>query len=246
MAAPTFVASYSYPAATESVAATITLTCSSGDVLVCIAATEDNGVTFGTPTGGTGLTWTLQQSSNLGSYAKVYAWTATASAANTAQTISLARSGGSYWGSARIVRFSGSDGIGASSVTSSATSGTPSLALTTTQVNSAVVVEVGDWNAVDAATRTWRTINGITPTSGNGLELSYARDASLGTALSAYWNDAGAAGSVTTGLTAPGAGWKWSAAAVEVLGTAGGGGPDPVPRGAMVRPSAAVVRSAVW
>lgn len=245
MAAPTFVASYAYTAASTNADVTISLTNSAGDVLVCIAATEDNNRTLTTPTGGTGLTWTLQQSTNLASFAKVYTWTTTATAANTAATISMTRDTTS-WASARILRFTGSDGIGASSATTTTTTGTPSLAITTTQANSAIVTDVADWNAIDATTRTWRTINGTTPTAGNGFETGYFRNASFGTTISAYWPDAGAAGAQTTGLTTPTTGWKWTAVAVEVKGTAGGGGGSSTPPPAILVPSTAVVRAAWW
>lgn len=241
MAAPTFVADYAYTAARTAAAATIILTCESGDCLVCVASTEDNFYSFSTPTGGTGLAWTVVGPTNNAGYAKVYAWTATASAGNTNATISIARSE-ICWAAARIYRFTSSDGFAATASTGT-TSGTPSLAITTTQANSAVVSEVADWNAVDATTRTWRTINGTAPTAGNGYERGYVRDASYGTALTAYWPDAGGAGSVTTGLTAPASGWKWQAVAVEVKGTVTAAA---VPRAGLVAPSPAAVQAATW
>lgn len=245
MPAPTFVADYAYVPAVASANATLDLTCGSGDVIVVVGQVEDNAYTLATPTGGTGLTWAAIGPSNLANYAKVYAWTTTASASNTAATITVNRNGAnSYWASVRAFRFSGSDGIGATAITTTATSGTPNLALTTTQSNSAVVCLVADWNAIDATTRTWRTINGTAPTSGNGYERNYARDASVGSVLSAYWPDAGSAGSVTTGLSAPTSGWKWLSIAVEVKGTTGGA--TPTPRGSLVVPSSAAMRSAVW
>jgi hypothetical protein len=93
------------------------------------------------------------------------------------------------------------------------------LALTTTGANSAVINIVGDWNAVDGASRVWRTINSITPSSGAGTEGLYLLDTGLATIYSARWTDVGAAGSKTTGLSAP-TGQKYSIIAIEVLGSA--------------------------
>jgi hypothetical protein len=78
---------------------------------------------------------------------------------------------------------------------------TESQAITTTQDNSAIVYVGADWTATDGATRTWRTINGITPTSGKwpGEGLLPRVRFTQYTVYTGYWNDAGAAGSKTTG-----------------------------------------------
>jgi hypothetical protein len=216
---PTFEAEYETAWSTVAAGAkTASVTVGVGDVLVVCGITESNTYTLATPTGG-GLTYTLQQSVVTADYTACYVWTAVSASSQT-YTLSVSMSGGTgYWGF-NCLRFSGSDGVGASSKTNVA-SGAPSLALTTGTDNSTIVVANGDWNAADGASRTWRTVNGITPTSGNGLENTYARDSSRATFYVARWNDAGAAGSKTTGLSAP-SGQKYSIIAVEVKGTAGG------------------------
>ena len=120
------------------------------------------------------------------------------------------------WGFTAL-RFANHGGVGATAVANSST-GTPSLNITTTENNSALVVAVVDNNAIDGASRTWLTVNGITPTAGNGLELVYFRNAVKYAAYVAYYSDAGVAGVKTVGLSAP-AGTKWIVAAVEIKGT---------------------------
>lgn len=214
---PTLVATYSSGYSQASTALTVTFDSAVGDVFVVRGATEDGTLTLATPTGGTGLTWNLEQFWTGSTDAGVWIWTATASAINTAATLTVTRSG-TCWGGFGMSRYSGSAGIGASNKAQSGT-GTPSVAVTCS-ANSTLDCVVGDWNAVDGATRTWLTINGITPTSGNGLESGYDRNASLGSSYRARWDDVGTAGSKTAGLSAP-SGMKWSAIAVEVLGGAG-------------------------
>jgi len=240
MAAPTLAASYTSAWNSATTPKTLSVTTQAGDRVVMMACNEDGSNTFGTPTGN-GLTYSSLQSFTTADYAEVQAWGATDAAGGTAWTLSLGLTGGGYFGLAAWV-FRDSDGFGASAVGSSA-SGAPSLALTTTAADSAICGIVGDWNAADGTTRTWRTINGITPTVGNSLERNYFRDAAHYATYAALWDDAGAAGANTTGLSAP-SGQKWSAIAVEVLGTATAA--NPPPRRQLVVPSAAVMRAAVW
>jgi hypothetical protein len=134
-------------------------------------------------------------------------------------TVTFDRAGatGSFGGG--VQNFRGSDGVGASSSTTG--SGGPSLSLTTTQANSAIVVASSDWNAVDGTTRTWRTVNSLTPTAGNGLERSYVLLGGGFAEYAAYYSDAGTAAAKTVGLSAP-TGQAYSIGAVEVKGAAGG------------------------
>jgi hypothetical protein len=186
----------------------------SGDYLVVLAATESNATTLNTPTGG-GFVYTLQKSIVVASNCAIYLWTApvTSTGSVTVQLTHTASVGD--WGFLAAL-WRGSDGIGASN--SINTTGAPSLSLTTTQDNSAVMVVNGDFNAGSGA-RTWRTINGITPSAGNGAELAYAFTSGRYTAYVAQWSDAGTAGAVTTGLSAP-TGQAYAVAAVEVKGAA--------------------------
>lgn len=242
MAAPTFGASYNSVWNT-SATKTLTVTTQAGDRIVVGGGSEDSPATLNTPTGNS-LTYTLAQSIVVANYCATYAWTATDAAGGTNWSLAVTGNipGGQFWGITAYV-FRDSDGFGASAKTN-VTTGAPSLALTTGQADSAIVCVNADWNTVDGASRTWRTINGITPTAGNGLEKNYFRDAVRYAAYNAYWDNAGAAGSKTTGLSAP-SGQAYGIIAVEVLGTAGGA-PDPKPRGALVAPSAAAMRASAW
>jgi hypothetical protein len=177
-----------------------------GDVLVAYGMTENspNGLSVS----GGSLTWTQQQLVNASNYGRAYVWTATASA-STSITVTFTRSGSGQYGGDVLV-FRGSGGIGASAKAN--TTGAPSLSLTTTQADSAIVVGVVDWNAVSGASRTWRT------GAGTLTETTYATDPAHGTFYGGYHADAGAAGAKTVGLTAP-TGQQYSIVAVEVEGT---------------------------
>lgn len=224
MATPaTLVATYQTTWSSNSSPASTSVTTAVGDVLVCVATSEDASTTLATPAGGTGLTWTLRQSVVVSSYTTAYVWTATATTAETF-TMTITATGGGVIGFA-VRRYSGSDGYDSSSKTN-VSSGAPSLALTTTTDNCAIVVINSDWAAVDGTTRTWRTVNSITPTAGNGGEINYYRNASIYATYAASWSDAGTAGSKTVGLSAP-SGQKYSIVACAIKGAAGGG-PTPI------------------
>lgn len=223
MAAPTFVAEYE-SAWNTNADKTVAVTTAVDDVLVALCAASnwsDSTDDISPPTGGTGLTWTTQETIFVSDYCAVAIFTTVASAVNTGANITLSLSGAAdALLGFNILRFSGSDGIGAAEKTN-VLSGGPSLNITTTQANSALCVINADWNAVDGASRTWRTVNGITPTSGNGLEKTYFRDAAQYTVYAALYDDAGSVASKTVGLSAP-TGQKYAIAVVEVKGTAGG------------------------
>lgn len=183
----------------------------SGDVLVAVAVAADYPKTLSITENGAGSA-TLQRSSVTENYCNTYGWAYAAPAGETI-TISFSSSGGSgeYFGG-NVVRFSGSDGVGASNVATGA-SGNPSVSLTTTQANSAIVVIVSDWNA-NSGTQTFTNNFSGTPTA----LTDYPGDgAQYGVAI-AYFPDAGAAGSKTVGMSAP-TGQKWSIIAIEVRGS---------------------------
>ena len=192
-------------------------TTSTGDVVVAVSVNEDGFGSDALSQTGTNATLTVQQNIFVSSYAGVEVSAGVVSSGGTT-SVSFAGGGGFQLFGGNALTFSGSDGIGASAKTN--TTGAPSLNITTTQDNSAIVVAVGDWNAIDGSSRTWRTVNSITPTSGNGYELTYFRDASHYVVYVAYYPDAGAAGSKTVGLSAP-SGQQYSIIALEIKGTAG-------------------------
>lgn len=212
---PTFVAEYESVWNTGTTPKTTSVTIDQNDVFVIIGVAENSSTVVGPPTGGSGITYTHQQSVTVASNARVSAWTAIGPSTQT-YTISVPSDSGTNWYGFNVFRFSGSDGVGATAKTNS--TGAPSLALVTTGDNSAIACANGDFVAVDGASRTWRTINSITPAAGDG-EKTYFRDAVHYAAYGAYWSDVGAAGSKTTGLTAP-TGQTFGIVAVEVFGTA--------------------------
>lgn len=200
---------------TTSPKTTASMTVQTGDVLVAYSIVEDHAATVSITNSGTAQTWTQQQLINVTDYTKIYIWTAIASA-NTSFTVSFTRSATARFFGGNVLTFRSSGGVGASIATNNST-GDPAVTLLTTAANSAVVTVIGDWSAVDGTTRTWNTVNSITPTSGNGLEVTYSRDASNYTRYAAYWNDVGAVGNKVLGTQLPD-GMKWSIAAVEVKG----------------------------
>lgn len=176
----------------------------SGDVLILCACNEDNGASgaYNTPTNtGTAFTWTNQFTTNTGSSCKMSWWKATASASQSmTATITTANSGVRQGVIVLVFRNCSATGT---AVNTTAGGSSPSLAVTTAAANSMIVSMIADFNAVDGGTRTWRTINSITPTSGNGAELVYQTSAGHYTVYCAYYSDAGSAASKTTGMTAP-------------------------------------------
>ena len=211
---PTFVASYSTGFDAVASPRTSSVTVTNGDVLGVLSGSEDNNFQLSTPTGG-GLTYSPQQTVQVANFCTAYIWTALP-ASNQSFTFSQAIGAGGSAGFGSVpMRFSGSNGVGASSSTNA--SGAPSLNISTTSDNSAVLVIVTDWNASDGTSRTWRTVNSITPSNGNGYERVYFTDSSRYTIFAAYYPNVGTAGSKTVGLSAPSS-QKYSIAAIEIKG----------------------------
>lgn len=174
-----------------------------GDVLVAYAGSQDspNALSIG----GTGLTWTLKQSSNTS--ASAYVWTATATSTTTA-TVNVTDSSSSWHYGVDVLKFGNSTGIGASNK-----SATQSVTLTTTKDASAIVKFVTDWNAVSGASR-----NSLTTGVGAFTETTYFLDAGQYTVYGGYHANVGTAGSKTVGYNAP-TGMQANTLAVEVKGT---------------------------
>lgn len=235
MAAPTFVSygdsgAFATAVATGTVRTISSVAVLTGDILVVFGLIESGGGAFSTPAGGS-LTYTQQQKPNADNdalHSQAYLWTATASAGATFN-ITSTMTGGTYNCGIGCYVFRAA-ALGTPVTAGNEASGTaPSLAITTVGANSAVVYAGEDWNGVSGASRTWRTINSITPTSGNGAEKLYALNSGSGaTFYSAYWSDVGAAGSQTTGMTAP-TGQQQNAVVIEIQGAAAAASvPQPV------------------
>jgi hypothetical protein len=215
---PTFVGEFetAWNSGTQPKAVSTTVDTNDRIVIGAIAETQ---LTWTAPSGG-GFTYTAGPTLNPANYCSAAAWTMLATSGQTYSLTMGNNSGTSWWGWNGL-RFSGSDGIGQTASTN--TTGAPSLSITTLHDNSAIAVFVGDWNATDGTSRTWRTVNGTAPTAGNGFERTYFRDASHYTTYAAYYPDAGTAGAKTVGLSAP-SGQQYTILAVEVRGSAAGAG----------------------
>lgn len=216
MAAPTFVqeaeTAFNSSTTPKSTSAFSTLT---GDILVSLGIAGDGNTTAVTPTL-TGETFTSQENlGTSGASSRVHAFTAVIASGGVSETVSVARSGNVNFFGANVLTFRGSDGVGAAESAQIAAGTTAStLAITTTQDNSAIAVAVADWNAGSGVGRTWRTVNGSAPT-----ELTFFSDGSNYGVYIAYYADAGSAGAQTVGLTVPT--MRWTIAAIEIKGTAG-------------------------
>lgn len=206
---PTFVAQYGPAADASTTPQTASVTVAAGDGLVIIGQTQTNSITLGTPTGGTGLTYTLQQSiTGFTSYGNLYMWTALAGSAQTF-TLSLASTANPSTLSwmFQVQRFSTVGSIGASASTHAA--GAPSLPVTTTGASSTLVVGDVDWNAA-AGTAAW-----VTATAGTFAQTLGLVNSNAGY-YAGYHANAGAAGAKTVGMSAP-TGQAYSIGAVELL-----------------------------
>lgn len=193
---------------------TASVTVAVGDVLTIVATAETNTTTVATPTGGTSIAWTLKQSLTGTNLAPVYIWTAPVTTAQTF-TISVSRAGGSGEFGFGVFQHRNHGGPGASN-SASGTTGTPSVSLTTTNPNSAIIAVNADWETVDgSSSRVWVSVNSSAPT-----DETYAAGSSA--YYVAIYADAGAAGAKTPGLSAP-AGQHWQMAAIEIIGISSGG-----------------------
>jgi hypothetical protein len=217
---PVLVAEYETAWNVTGASKTASPTVANGDVLVIFAVTADDATDLSTPTGG-GLVYTLQQSITAVDFCQVYVWTAP-SASGQSFTLTVNRTVGTdIWGF-NCLRFSGTDGVGASSSTS-VSSGAPTLNLTTTQDNSAIVMVSADWNAGDGGSpRSYRGDVSFT-------EQTYFRDAAAYTVYGGFYPDAGSGGNThAVGILTPTT-QKYAICAVEIKGLLDvtSGTPDP-------------------
>ncbi|MGZ3803450.1 MAG: hypothetical protein ACXVB4_04525 [Pseudobdellovibrionaceae bacterium] len=180
-----------------------------GDILVAISTTENYGTTVSI-SDSTSLTWTQQQIINFSGYSVTYIWTAQV-ASTGAMTVTGTNTGAAGRYGLNVLTFRGSLGVGASS-TNHATNGAPTLNITTTQANSAIVVINGDWLGLDGSTRTWRT------NAGAFTEMTYDYTSGVYTVYGGYHANAGPKGTYAVGLSAP-TGQTYSIIALEIKGS---------------------------
>jgi hypothetical protein len=217
MAAPTFVSYGASVFNTNATPKSVSPTVQVGDTIVIFGLTGNDLTQINTPSDGVN-TYSSPQTIQVTDFVFGKVWTTTATT-NATLTISATRAGtgGDHWGIGYIVHRN-SAGIGTSNKANA--SGAPSVSLTTS-ANSAVFAFLGDWNAGATTGKTWRTVNGITPTAGNGAEKMATLDSGIYTTYAAVWSDTGSAGTNSYGMTAP-TGQKYSIIAIEILASAGG------------------------
>lgn len=212
---PTLVSEYEVSSwTTTATPKTVSVTVSAGDTLAVVGLTGDFDSDITTPTGG-GLTYTLQtvvEGFNTPvAFSNAYIWTATSSTSQTF-TLSAGRTTGGSWGF-NVLRYSGVSTVGAAA-NAHVDGGAPALNITTINDNSAIVVGNADWDEISGTTRTWRAVNGASPT-----EQTYVLATNWSTFYAAQYTDAGTAGVKTVGLSAP-TGQRYSIVAVELVGSA--------------------------
>jgi len=216
MSVPTIVATYNSTYTTVTSPKTLTITTQANDVVVVYGGNESGTTGINIPTGR--ITFSAVQSlEGDASYTNAYLWSGVDATGGTNWTLSVSATAADvHWGVTAVV-IRGTNGVRASA--QNRISGTAAtVSLTTTQDNSTIITFLTDDNALDGSGRTWLTVNGITPTSGNGLEKTYSYDSTHYTAYGAVYTDAGIAGTKTVGLSAP-TGQEFSIVAVELLGT---------------------------
>jgi hypothetical protein len=182
-------------------------TAGSGDLLLALVSSDGpGGASSQTVTvSGGGLTWTLANRAN-SQAGDAEIWSARATGQLSATAITAKQSAGGYGESLTVVAFQGAGGVGASAA-KGASSGAPSLSLTTTMTTSVIFGVGHDYSNVVA-----RTVG-----SGQSL-VSQWLDTSAG---DTYWAQrilgyAGAASSqATVNDTAP-TGDSWDLSIVEV------------------------------
>lgn len=192
---------------------TATVTWSTGDLVVVLGATDDNVNTLALQNV-TGLTFSpvTGSPSNVASSAKVYGWSAIATAGGSS-ALTATVDGSTAARGLSVFVFSGSDGVGGVSV-SGALDATTTQSLTRTGANSHVVQAWSDWNAVNDTTVTW------TPTGETQRVAQFV--GGRATFFVANWGDQGASGSTNYGFSGF-SGGDFSAITLEVLGTTAGG-----------------------
>jgi hypothetical protein len=185
-----FVASYGnvWTAGTPK---TASVTVAAGDCLVVIGQAHTAAATVSTPTGGTGLTYTLQTSAHATGSPAGFMWT-TFPASGQTYTISVGCASGFAWGFIAL-RFTGVASVGTEASRNDGSIGTDTEPFTPTTAHSAIAMLVSDTSAGGAATYSTATAGAFT-------------EKSTGTANSVwagYYADCGIVAAKTIGATVP-------------------------------------------
>ena len=181
-------------------------TAQAGETLVAFVASDGVG-TQSLTVSGAGLTWTLAARANT-QQGSSEVWSATAAAKLTGVTVSSTQSLSGYHQMLTVIALQSSSGIGAVQ-TAGASSGAPTVSLTTTRAGSLVFGVGNDWD------------NSVARTVGAGqVIVSQWVDTTVG---DTFWAQrlsapAGAAGSVVTINDTTPTSDRWNLAAVEIKG----------------------------
>jgi hypothetical protein len=193
-----------------------------GDIVLVVGAVSNNDSAnrLATPTA-TGLTFSLLSSVNNDAAAndtQIFMWSATAAGTSSSAVTSVTSGGSGLASGIGVFVIRASDGLGTAQSIDNSTAKT--ISVTRGFANSHVVAVMGDWNqvndvAVDATpTGTVRTAIAVSGQS-DFFVVSFG--------------DQGATGTTAYGITNHTGTVDMSGLAIEVRGTAGGGGSSPVP-----------------
>lgn len=228
MAEPTFVeydeSTFSDSGATDELSGASSW--QTGDIVLVFGAASDNAAAdqLGTPTvsggSGTGLTFSLLASVNNGSGSndtQVYLWTATAAGNGSGQIASVTTPGGGTPGNRRlgiaVMVYRGSDGLGTPVTIDGSSAKT--ISVTRAQANSHIALMMADWNQVGDVTVDATPTGTVRHASAQSGEADF---------FVCSFGDQGATGTTSYGITNHTGTVDMSGIAVEVKGTAGGGG----------------------
>jgi hypothetical protein len=186
-------------------------TAQAGETLVAFVASDGPGTAGaqGSTVSGAGLTWKLDSRANT-QYGTAEVWSATAPSALASVTVTATETKTTYDQMLTVMSFEGSSGVGAAQ-TGGATTGAPSVTLTTSAANSLVYGVGDDWDTATARTA-----------GANQTVASQWVDTRSG---DTFWVQgqnspiAGPGSAVTINDTSP-ATDRWNLAAVEILGSA--------------------------
>lgn len=194
-----------------------------GDVVIVLQGTEANdGTQFNPPTNAN-LTFNelaLEVNDDVAANeCYVGSFAAIAGSSQTAQTITSTCTTAGKMRGMRVLVYSGSDGVGNTATIDGSTAKT--ISLIRGSANSHVAVIMWDWDAVNDV-----AVN-ATPT---GTVQNATHVAGSATGFCCTFGDQGAAGTTSYGITDHTGTVSMSGIAVEILGTAGGGGGSIVPK----------------
>jgi len=194
-----------------------------GDVLVAHGAIADSLAGQDISVSGGSLTWSEEQRYDEDSVSRpwIAIWTATVDADKSMSvtfTCAECDTNNTVFGG-NALTFRGSSGVGASAQNDNGDgSGAPTVNITTTQANSAVIVANNDWNASDGSSRVWRT------NAGAFTEQTFYVNIGVDYGVyGGYHANAGPVGTYAVGLTDPST-QRYGIVAVEVKGAMSSGG----------------------